>query len=113
MIYSLIPSCLLASFAEVAFPLHDPTRKDVKFRWSEECQEAFDQSKKKVTELAYLNFETEFQLEIDACVKGLGVVLSQRQESGLMYLIALILASNLAKNGQLGWVGACNTYHKT
>src|SRR6218665_2774057 len=41
-------------FAHVARPLHALTKKDVKFAWTEECNAAFDQLKKLLTEAPVL-----------------------------------------------------------
>ena len=38
--------------------------------------------------LAYPNFEADFFLETDASVKGLGAVLSQRQNDGVLHPVA-------------------------
>jgi len=69
-------------FAKIAEPLHALTWKGAVFEWSTDCQQAFDTLKKSLTVspvLAYPNFAESFRLETDACVKGLGVVLSQNQ----------------------------------
>ena len=66
-------------FARIAEPLHTLTRKDALFEWTSDCQSAFDTLKRMLTEtpvLAYPNFTRSFRLETDACVKGLGAVLS-------------------------------------
>ena len=67
-------------FASIAHPLHALTRKGVIFKWSAECQAAFQQLKKKLTEapvLVYPSFEKPFVLETDASLKGLGAILAQ------------------------------------
>jgi len=78
----------IGQFAGIADPPHKLTRKDVEWNWTEEQQEAFDTLKAKLIEapvLAYPNFQHEFVLEIDASRKGLGAVLSQRQEDQRLY----------------------------
>ena len=65
----------IAQFAKVAAPLHALTCKDAVFRWTTECQEAFEALKAAITRspvLAYPNFDVDFVLETDASVKGLG-----------------------------------------
>ena len=81
----------IPNFAKVAEPLHRLTRKDVVFKWSPQCQEAFTTLKRKLTEapvLAYPAFGQEFVLETDASISGLGAVLSQKQADGKIHPIA-------------------------
>lgn len=70
----------IAKFANVALPLHQLTRKEVKWNWTQECQDAVDLQKGKLVSspaLVYPDFDHDFVLETDACVKGLGAILSQ------------------------------------
>ena len=72
-------------FAKVAEPLHRLTRKEAEFVWSQDCQYAFDSLKQKLTEapvLAYPSFDRDFVLETDASIKGIGAILSQKQDDG-------------------------------
>ena len=67
-------------FAAIAAPLHALTRKDVVFHWSEDCQDAFDQLKTRLTTspiTAFPDFSQEFRLYTDASTAGLGAILAQ------------------------------------
>ena len=81
------------NFAAIATPLHHLTKKDVKFKWSNECEQAFCRLKSLLTEapiLAYPRFggEEHFLLETDASGVGLGAVLSQEQSDGKYHPVA-------------------------
>ena len=57
----------------------------------EDCQVAFEGLKAKLTEapiLVYPNFDEDFVLETDACIRGLGAVLSQYQRDGHLCPVA-------------------------
>ena len=61
------------------------------FKWTDKCQEGFDQLKKVLTEapiLAYPENKRPFILETDASLKGLGAVLSQKGEDREIRIIA-------------------------
>ena len=80
-------------FAKIAAPLHALTKKDVPFNWTVECEVAFCKLKELLVTapvLAYPRFgpEGEFILETDASGIGLGAVLSQKQDDGLVHPIA-------------------------
>ena len=78
----------IKNFAAVAQPLHHLTRTDVQFRW---CVRAFDELKHRLTSapvLAYPNFTSDFVLETDASVLGLGAVLSQMQTDKKLHPIS-------------------------
>ena len=73
------------SYSRLAKPLYHLTQKGVPYRWTPECQQAFDTLKDKLTSapiLVYLDFEVPFVLEMDASHCGLGAVLAQRQADG-------------------------------
>ena len=70
-------------FAAIAAPLHALTRKDAVFHWSEDCQNAFDQLKTRLTTspiTAFPDFSQEFRLYTDASTAGLGAILAQVRE---------------------------------
>ena len=69
-------------FAKIAGPLHDLTKKGLKFQWSDAYQSAFETLKEALTQapiLAYPDFTLEFTLATDAGDDGLGYVLGQVQ----------------------------------
>ncbi len=77
----------IPKFANVAEPLH-LMRKFVR---SHDCQHAFDPLKQKLTEapvLAYPSFDKDFVLETDASIKGVGAILSQKQDDGKLHPVA-------------------------
>ena len=81
----------IPQFAKIAHPLHQLTRKDVDFRWTNPCDVAFQQLKQCLVScpvLAYPSFDEDFVLETDASVMGLGVVLAQLQSDGFAHSIA-------------------------
>ena len=78
-------------FSAIASPLFALTRKDVNFDWSPDCQQAFDRLKRLLTTAPVMtlpDFKREFLLETDASGLGLGAVLAQKQDDGLVRPIA-------------------------
>lgn len=70
------------NFADIARPLHKLTEKDVKFEWTETCQNSFDTMKKALTSCPVLGYPTsddKFVIDCDASNDGMGAVLSQIQ----------------------------------
>ena len=70
------------NFATIAKPLHSLTEKGVPFDWSGECENAFKQLKRVLTEAPILNYPIEdgdFVIDTDASNVGVGGVLSQIQ----------------------------------
>ena len=67
-------------FAKIAGPLHELTKKGLKFQWTNECQAAFDLLKTALTQapiLAYPDFTLPFDLYVDASDDALDMVLGQ------------------------------------
>jgi len=67
----------VARFATIVAPLHTLTKKNVTFRWSEECDEAFRRLKRSLTTAPILSPRDDagYVLDTDASNCGLGVVL--------------------------------------
>ena len=83
----------IARFAAIAAPLHSLLKKDTVFVWSRETECAFDHLKTALTTapvLAYPRFGPgyTFVLETDASTVGLGAILSQVQDDGMIHPIA-------------------------
>ena len=77
----------IANFAKLAMPLSDLTKKSLpdKVNWSTECEVAFNSLKKALCESPVLqspDFNKQFVLQTDASDRGVGAVLSQRDENG-------------------------------
>ena len=63
-------------------------KKDVRFVWTDECQQAFDELKQRLMSepiLALPQNEGTYVLDTDASDFGLGAVLSQQQDEGLCF----------------------------
>jgi RNase H-like domain found in reverse transcriptase/Reverse transcriptase (RNA-dependent DNA polymerase) len=72
-------------FSHLAHPLHDLLKKDKKFVWTEECQESFDQLKKRFTEepvLMMLDHLKPFQIQVDSLLFATGGILIQMNTNG-------------------------------
>ena len=67
-------------FSKIALPMTKLLRKENKFIWSEECEESFQELKKRLITTPVLtipNGEDDFVIYSDASGKGLGCVLMQ------------------------------------
>ena len=67
-------------FSSIAAPLTRLTRKDVAFEWTEECEQSFQELKKRLTTapvLALPDNAGNFVIYSDASLRGLGCVLMQ------------------------------------
>lgn len=72
----------IAGFCRKVKPLVDLTRKNVKFYWTEECQQSFNNLKRALTGadvMAYPRDQGRFILDTDASDFAIGAVLSQEQ----------------------------------
>jgi hypothetical protein len=74
----------IPNFSTIASPLIKSTEKGKEFRWTEDCQTAFDELRTIVCSERVLilpDFDNEFRLEADASNVGVGAVISQQVKS--------------------------------
>lgn len=93
----------IASFAEIAEPLHHLTHKNVPFLWTENCQAAFDMLKGKLTQPPVMSFphlEEPFLLYTDASQHAICAVLAQKL-AGKEHVIAY--ASHTLTTAEQKW----------
>lgn len=72
----------IKGFASICSPLHELTKKNVRFMWTEQCEKAFKILREKLCDspvLSYANTEDVFILDTDASLRGVSGVLSQIQ----------------------------------
>eukprot|EP00731_Ephydatia_muelleri_P036553 Em0276g5a len=73
------------NFAAIAKPLHRLTEKNTDFKWTVECQHAFDVLRACLSSppvLSYPDYSRRFVLDTDASDIGIGAVLSQEDATG-------------------------------
>src|ERR1700753_930860 len=81
----------IQDFSDVARPLHDLTKKDTAWTWSQKEQDAFDKLKQIITSAPVLIFPQDnkpYRLEADSSNYASGAVLSQEGEDGKWHPIA-------------------------
>ena len=69
----------IESFADVAGPLYAIIEKETVFAWTDQCKEAFDELKRRLTAapvLAYPTVSGRFTLDTDASERGIGAVVA-------------------------------------
>ena len=83
----------IRKFSDIARPLNDLLKKDKTFEWTEECQQSFDDLKKRFTEEPVLmmpDHTRPFQIEADASKYASGAVLTQCDVNGDRHPVAFI-----------------------
>ena len=86
----------IPNFSHIARPLNELTKKNQTFKWTEECQQAFDILKGKFAEkpvLAMVEKNKPFELECDASLYATGAVLRQQDSDGHWHPVAYISRS--------------------
>lgn len=79
------------NFSAIAQPLTSPTSPKIPFRWTRECQHAFESIKALLCHapvLAAPDFERPFKLEVDANAVGAGAVLLQDDSDGMEHPVS-------------------------
>ena len=74
----------IKNFAGIAAPLTNLTKKNIRFKWTKECQKAFDILKEKLTTapvLTYPHRNRKYVLHTDASDNAIGAVLNQYNET--------------------------------
>lgn len=92
----------IANFSTITHPLTHLLKKRIEFKWTNECQLAFDTIKECLTStptLAYPDFKKQFRVTVDASNLGCGAVLSQIDDEGNDRPISFI--SRTFKKGEL------------
>ena len=86
------------NFSDIVAPLTSLVSPKTSFRWSEECQAAFEAAKALLCSapvLAAPNFERPFKLDVDASAVGAGAVLLQEDEHGIDHPVCYFSHSHL------------------
>jgi hypothetical protein len=83
----------IRGFADLARPLNELLKKNIKFEWKEEHQTTFDTLKKRFTEEPVLmmpDHSKPFQIECDASKYATGAVLTQLDSNGDRHPVSFI-----------------------
>ena len=83
----------IRGFSEIAQPLNNLLKKDRKFKWTSDCQSAFDNLKRRFTSEPVLTMPDQmkpFQIECDALKYASGAVLTQQDSNGDRHPCAFI-----------------------
>ena len=70
----------IKGYAKITAPMEKLLKHDVKFKWTEECQQSLDILKERMVTtpiLVFLDWKLPFHVHVDASSIALGVVLSQ------------------------------------
>jgi len=73
----------IEGFGKIAAPLNQLLKKEIEYQWNEECQQAFEELKQRLTTapiLGHPDFSKPFIVMTDASKNGLGAILTQKDE---------------------------------
>jgi hypothetical protein len=92
----------IEDLAHIAAPLFRLLKKDLIWKWTDDCEAAFQLLKKKLTTHPILrqpNFEKEFMVFTDASGVAIGAILAQIDDNGGEYVISYL--SRLLKGAEI------------
>jgi len=89
LVHSFVSLCsyyrkFVPNFSKIAKPLHELTDKTKEFKWTENAERAWNTLVEKLTTspiLGYWDHDAETEIHTDACKKGLGATLVQKQNN--------------------------------
>jgi len=73
----------IEGFGKIAAPLNQLLKKEIEYQWNEDCQQAFEELKQRLTTapiLGHPDFSKPFIVMTDASKNGLGAILTQKDE---------------------------------
>ena len=101
----------MKDFSTIVAPLNAIVKKDVVFKWGQEQEKAFITLKEKLIKapiLAFPNFAKTFEIECDASIIGIGVVLLQEGHP-IAYFSEKLKGSHLNCSVRLTGTSSCAT----
>jgi O-acetyl-ADP-ribose deacetylase (regulator of RNase III) len=94
----------LKGYSDITRPLRELMKQNVKFKWTPECEEAFQKLKQALTTapiLAMPDFNRDFILTTDASNFAVSYILSQKDDQGRERVIEY--GANALQGNQLNW----------
>jgi hypothetical protein len=88
--------CFVANFSQIARPLHNLVKKEVKWQWTDKEEDAFRELQQAIVNAPVIvraDPSKPYFLETNASGAALGSVLSQRQEDGRLHPIGYLSES--------------------
>lgn len=91
----------IPNFSTISLPLTNLRKKRIQFKWTEECENSFQEIKKRLISspiLAYPDFTKQFIVTVDSSSHGCGGVISQKYDD---YDAPIAYISRTFKKGEL------------